>query len=96
MGRSTFNLTLFIEEILIPFELRLQIIIMNITQNLFIVQSFIYAIWLHVKHHIAADIWLFGCVSGFYLLYKVTVSSTTFSDLWMFNCIPANTGPDSR
>ena len=76
-------------EILIPFELRLQIIIMNITQNLFIVQSF-------GKYHIAADIWLFACVSGFDLLYKVTVSSTTFSDLWMFNCIPANTGPDSR
>ena len=68
-----------------PFELMPQIIIMNITQNLFIVQSFICAIWLHVKHHIAADTRLCACVSRFDLLHNVTVSSTTFSDLWMFD-----------
>ena len=80
----------------ILFELRLQIIVMNITQNLSIAQSFIYAICLHVRHHIAEDTWLCACVSRFDLLYKVTVSSKTFSDLWMFNCSPTNNGPDSR
>ena len=68
---------------------------MNITQNLFLAQSFIYAICLHVRHHIADDTRLSACVSRFDLLYKVTVASIFF-DLWKFNCIPTNNGPDSR
>ena len=68
---------------------------MNITQNLFLAQSFIYAICLHVRHHIAEDTRLCAGASRFDFLYKVTVASM-FSDLLMFNCIPTNNGPDSR
>ena len=49
-----------------------------------------------LMHHIADETRLCAGVSGFDLLYNVTVSSLTFFDLLMSNCSPTNLGPDSR